>query len=82
MTNLDRDIRMAEKLGYGVHYGLYKADHPHTKDIEVDVRIAAPRKCQNCGAVFYHERGNKIYCSVRCQKNAGMRRHNQRKKEE
>lgn len=73
---------MAEKLGYGVHYGRYKADYPNTKDIVVDERIVTPRKCPNCGAVFYHERGNKIYCSVRCQKNAGMRRHNQRKKEE
>lgn len=82
MTNLDRDIRMAEKLGYGVHYGLYKADHPHTKDIEVDVRIADPRKCLNCGAVFYTEIKNKKYCSTHCQKNAGMRRFNQRKKEE
>ena len=82
MTNLDRDIRMAEKLGYGVRYGLYKADHPHTKDIEVDVRIAAPRKCQNCGAVFYTEIKNKKYCSTHCQKNAGMRRFSQRKKEE
>ena len=32
MDNLDKDIRMAEKLGYGVHYGAFKADYPNTKE--------------------------------------------------
>lgn len=29
--NLLLDTRRAEKLGYGVHYGRYKADYPFTR---------------------------------------------------
>lgn len=27
--NIERDVIAAMKLGYGVHYGAYKADYPN-----------------------------------------------------
>lgn len=32
MTNLDKDLIMMEKLGYGPHYGNYKVDFPNTME--------------------------------------------------
>ena len=29
--HLEYDVMRAEALGYGCHYGAYKADHPETK---------------------------------------------------
>lgn len=34
--NIDLDMEDAERLGYGVHYGRFKADHPYTKDANED----------------------------------------------
>ncbi len=47
MDNLDRDVREARRLGYGVRYGRYKADHPHTKpDPNAQVEEPEIRKCR------------------------------------
>lgn len=68
MTNLDKDIRRAEKLGYGVHYGAYKADHPNTKEPEpqeIDPRVKA---CRHCGRLFREDRGHRrIFCNDDCR---------------
>ena len=73
MDNLDRDIREAQRLGYGVHYGNYKADHPHTREVPADVAQAVPvkiRTCKRCGKEFQYDRLNGLgfFCSENCKK--------------
>ena len=70
-----------QELGYGVHYGQYKADHPCTKGPETPPDTGSARICPQCGDRFFLTRFNQKYCSTRCQNLAGMRRYNQRKKE-
>lgn len=68
MTNLDKDIRRAEALGYGVHYGLYKADHPNTKEAEPEVIDPDLVACRWCGRLFRMDRGRrKIFCNDECR---------------
>lgn len=79
MSNLDKDIMMAEKLGYGIHYGRYKADHPHTQHEEETQEAKAT--CLLCGNSINRPRHNQKYCCTRCQHIAGMRRHLKKRKE-
>jgi hypothetical protein len=73
ISNLDRDIREAAQLGYGVHYGRYKADHPSTAP-EVDAGPPeATGTCAECGGVFVLRKGGQLYCSDVCKS-----RHNNR----
>ena len=69
MDNLDRDIREAKRLGYGVHYGHYKADHPHTADLSEET--PAPKfpiiRCKHCGREFEQIHKNRQYCSEECK---------------
>lgn len=71
MDNLDRDIREAQRLGYGVHYGRYKADHPHTKPVPIDVSAKGSkpqvRICKECGCQFEKRKGIYDFCSDRCR---------------
>lgn len=67
--NLTRDMREAKRLGYGVHYGKYKADHPHTKEPEPPK--TDPGKiittCPCCGEQFVQTTPRpKKYCSEYC----------------
>ena len=32
LDNIDLDMIAADRLGYGVQYGRFKADHPFTKE--------------------------------------------------
>ena len=79
MTKLDKDIMMAEKLGYGIHYGWYKADHPHT--IYQESKPETDTFCLKCNAPIYNPRYNQKYCCTRCQSIAGASRYYQRRKE-
>ena len=36
MDNLARDVALAEKLGYGCHYGRFKAVYPNTMDKSIE----------------------------------------------
>lgn len=71
MDNLDRDVAMAMKLGYGVHYGDYKTNHPNTREKEPE-QILDPNEygiCRNCGKMF-PKRGRgyrKLYCDDVCR---------------
>lgn len=69
--NLDKDVAMALKLGYGVHYGAYKADHPHTREKEPEEILDQSRfgLCLNCGKRFSKcGRGyRKLYCDDVCR---------------
>lgn len=74
---IDRDMIEAERLGYGVHYGWYKADHPQTKETyqleETRThRRRAPGKlytitCEICGKEFQSENSRKKTCSPKCR---------------
>jgi hypothetical protein len=70
MDNLDRDVREAQRLGYGVHYGRYKADHPHTKpDPNAQVKAPEIRECRFCGKEYVLDRlsGLGNFCSDNCK---------------
>lgn len=84
MDNLERDVRMAEKLGYGCHYGWYKADHPHTADLTDEEILGLPVKgkrkqrkkgpdmtaCLWCGKSFLTTSHGKQYCNDDCRRYA------------
>lgn len=86
MTNLDKDIAMAEQLGYGPHYGAYKADHPCTREPGPDPEIVpvTPEKdvyeavCPICGKSFEKAHALQMYCCQRCKDVAKQRRHRAR----
>ena len=71
MDNLDRDIREAQRLGYGVHYGRNKADHPHTKPVPIDGQLSGVfYTCSYCGEQFKPNAKTNKYCNVECYRAA------------
>lgn len=95
MDNLARDVRMAEKLGYGCHYGWYKADHPHTADLTDEEILGLPVKrekkkpvakgpemtvCLWCGESFPTSVYGRKYCNDDCKRNAVEKRKREREK--
>lgn len=83
MDNLARDVALAEKLGYGCHYGRFKAVYPNTMDKSIEEILGtgkgsmpkAPprkepqmRKCKNCGKEFPAGPYEKIYCNDDCRR--------------
>lgn len=79
MDNLARDAMRMKALGYGVHYGRYKADYPHTADARRDpapVATSATKVCENCGNTFSLDGRprNAKYCSDFCYRQANNRR--------
>ena len=79
MDNLSRDILRAKALGYGCHYGKYKADHPttapvkHQEEKELDIPI---KICRFCGQEFTDgtRNANSRYCNVECYRKANAQR--------
>lgn len=69
MDNLSRDVREAMRLGYGVHYGRYKADYPYTADhsVENPEQKAQIIRCKHCGREFEQMHKNRQYCSDECK---------------
>lgn len=59
MDNLDKDIRMAEKLGYGVHYGAFKADYPNTREKTPEQIDPELQPCLWCGMLFRKDQGRR-----------------------
>lgn len=51
LDNLERDVVAAMRLGYGVHYGAYKADHPHTRDCSPIEEQSRPWRQRRTSAV-------------------------------
>ena len=69
MDNLDKDIRMAEKLGYGVHYGAFKADYPNTKEKTPEQIDPDLQPCLWCGMLFRKDPGRrKLFCCDVCRR--------------
>ena len=84
LDNIERDVIAAMELGYGVHYGWYKADHPHTQEeaSEPNERSQGIQKdaiaCLHCGKVFSPvQEGrshNSKYCCFECYRAANTER--------
>ena len=51
--NLDLDVRRAQLLGYGIHYGRYKADHPNTKQYETEPPEPQDKVPQHERLIYY-----------------------------
>ena len=73
MDSLDLAMREAERLGFGVSYGKYKAAYPNGSAgvadpaIETDLQCEDdPSQCKFCGKKFTITHGNQRYCSVDC----------------
>lgn len=75
--NLDLDVRRAQLLGYGIHYGRYKSDHPNTKQYDPETTESQEesefRVCPVCGNRFKigKHQGCRRYCSDECYKEHG-----------
>ena len=73
-TLLDYDMRRANELGYGPHYGKYKADHPNTRaefEALTEKKKTTPNPkavtCPICGVIFVKTKNpNQKYCSPEC----------------
>lgn len=82
--NLDLDVRRAQLLGYGIHYGRYKADHPNTKCENTEPpeqqEESKFRVCPVCGKRFPigKRQGCKRYCSNECYHEHGRQYARQR----
>jgi hypothetical protein len=87
LDNIDLDMRDAARLGYGVQYGRFKADHPFTKDAneerltgkqkkqpapeKVSIKQVHEKLCPICGKKFITTTKLKKYCCPKCREKAG-----------
>lgn len=81
MSNLDRDLAEAKRLGYGVWYGRYKADYPGEPVVKpepepepVVEEEPLDAVCALCGQPFHKYNMYHKYCSVACSEEANRRR--------
>lgn len=77
MDTLDLAMREAERLGFGVSYGKYKAAYPNgsgdviTPAVKTDLDYEDDsRQCKLCGKTFTITHGNQRYCSADCSDQA------------
>lgn len=89
MDNITKDVLMAQALGYGCHYGRFKADYPHTReDTEKPVQVPENgrfARCPICKKTFYTTSKRRKYCEDICLEKANSvrdREHIRRKKEQ
>lgn len=73
MDNLTRDVIEAERLGYGCHYGHYKAACPRAETEAPEECDPALRACAECGTLFRPVRKNHVYCCEECGNRARHR---------
>jgi ribosomal protein L37AE/L43A len=78
LDNIDLDMIDADRLGYGVQYGRFKADHPFTKEAN-EPRLAGRKQikecvkkvyvfnCPTCGEEFTTTNKNRVYCCDKCK---------------
>ena len=84
MDNIDRMMKEAERLGFGVSYGKYRAAYPNgsadviAPAVETDLDEENElRACRRCGKKFAITHGNQRYCSVDCSEEAKNKRQQQ-----
>lgn len=76
--NLTLDVLDAERLGYGPHYGNYKADHPNTAEANRARLGDKPKRqpkakrvyeffCLGCGCKFTTTNLKRRYCGDGCK---------------
>lgn len=86
LDNINLDVIEADRLGYGPHYGHFKADHPFTKDANeerlggkqhqqpakqyVSIKRVYEKTCPICGKKFTTTTKLKKYCCVSCREKA------------
>lgn len=72
MDNIDRMMKEADRLGFGVSYGKYRAAYPNGSS-GANLKAAAGRSekpsatCRHCGKPFVIRHGNQQYCSGECR---------------
>ena len=76
MDRLEMDSILMEKMGYGIHYGKYKADHPHTEELAhfLQGKPEEKKSCAFCGKEFKSNDRRKIYCNDDCKVRAREKR--------
>lgn len=80
MDSIDRAMKEAERLGFGVSYGKYQAacHAGHVDALPSPQKPKVPEKpsrnCRHCGKSFICSRGNQIYCSPECKYTAQLAR--------
>lgn len=81
MDNIDKMMKEAERLGFGVSYGKYRAAYPNgsadviAPAVETDLDYENDfRTCRRCGKEFTITHGNQRYCSVDCSEEAKSQR--------
>lgn len=73
MDSIDRAMKEAERLGFGVSYGKYKAAcrAGRVEALPSPARPKAPEKpsisCRHCGKLFIRNHANQAYCSPECK---------------
>ena len=73
MDNIDRIMKEADRLGFGVSYGKYRAAHPNGSGdvIPAASKPKSPEKptgnCVFCGNPFVKSHANQVYCGDECR---------------
>lgn len=82
MDNLAMDCARAKALGYGCHYGWFKADYPNSSAIPVkEAGGDLYKTCAHCGERFIPSKKGVKYCGAICSYNANYERIKQRRAE-
>lgn len=81
MDNIARIMKEADRLGFGVSYGKYRAAYPNGSGDVVPAAAQEPleyeddlRKCKICGREFSATHGNQAFCSAECKAEAEKKR--------
>ena len=91
MDNIDRIMKEADRLGFGVSYGKYRAAYPDGSKAVVSAAAQEPLECEDdlrmckiCGKEFLPTHGNQACCSAECKAEAEKKRQREwyRKKHE
>ena len=82
MDRLEMDSVLMEKMGYGIHYGKYKADHPRTEELAhfLQGKPEEKKSCAFCGREFKSNDRRKIYCNDDCKVRAREKRKQESKR--
>ena len=73
MDNIDRMMKEADRLGFGVSYGKYRAAYPNGSGgvVPATQKPKLPEKptgtCLMCGKLFVKDHANNIYCGPECK---------------